>query len=139
MGLRSSTPWPDLAFLELLVAIDSTGSLSEASRRVGLSQPNASRTLGLRVSDGDGGTSAPNVLTINVTPNVDGTPLAYGEEAVNTFTAGSQDILAEVVCEDDEHLLEVVNRRVRAIPGVRQTETSVYLKLRKQIYTWGTR
>lgn len=45
MGLRSSTPWPDLAFLELLVAIDSTGSLSEASRRVGLSQPNASRTL----------------------------------------------------------------------------------------------
>ncbi|MBP6995766.1 MAG: LysR family transcriptional regulator [Phycicoccus sp.] len=45
MGLHSSTPWPDLALLELLVAIDSTGSLSEASRRVGVSQPNASRTL----------------------------------------------------------------------------------------------
>jgi Lrp/AsnC family transcriptional regulator for asnA, asnC and gidA len=55
------------------------------------------------------------------------------------ITAGGHDILAEVVCEDDEHLLEVVNRRVRAIPGVRQTETFVYLKLRKQIYTWGTR
>jgi Lrp/AsnC family transcriptional regulator for asnA, asnC and gidA len=55
------------------------------------------------------------------------------------ITAGGYDILAEVVCEDDEHLLEVINRRVRAIPGVRHTETFVYLKLRKQIYTWGTR
>ncbi|CAB4946359.1 unannotated protein [freshwater metagenome] len=55
------------------------------------------------------------------------------------ITAGGYDILAEVVCEDDDHLLEVVNRHVRAIPGVRNTETFVYLKLRKQIYTWGTR
>lgn len=55
------------------------------------------------------------------------------------ITAGGYDILAEVVCEDDDHLLELVNRRIRAIPGVRNTETFVYLKLRKQIYTWGTR
>ncbi len=54
-------------------------------------------------------------------------------------TAGGYDILAEVVCEDDDHLLDVVNRQVRAVPGVRHTETFVYLKLRKQIYTWGTR
>jgi len=53
--------------------------------------------------------------------------------------AGSFDILAEVVAEDDDHLLEVVNRRIRSIPEVRSTETFVYLKLRKQIYTWGTR
>jgi len=53
--------------------------------------------------------------------------------------AGGYDILVEIVCEDDEHLLEVVNRRIRALPGVRHTETFVYLKLRKQIYTWGTR
>ena len=55
------------------------------------------------------------------------------------ITAGQFDLLLEVVCEDDDHLLEVVNRRVRAIPDVRSTETFVYLKLRKQIYTWGTR
>jgi Lrp/AsnC family transcriptional regulator for asnA, asnC and gidA len=54
-------------------------------------------------------------------------------------TAGSFDILAEVVAEDDDHLLEVINRKIRAITGVRSTETYVYLKLRKQIYTWGTR
>jgi Lrp/AsnC family transcriptional regulator, regulator for asnA, asnC and gidA len=54
-------------------------------------------------------------------------------------TAGSFDVLAEVVCESDDHLLEVLNTRVRALPGVLATETFVYLKLRKQDYTWGTR
>lgn len=53
--------------------------------------------------------------------------------------AGSFDILAEIVAEDDEHLLELINRRIRAITGVRSTETFVYLKLRKQLYNWGTR
>jgi Lrp/AsnC family transcriptional regulator, regulator for asnA, asnC and gidA len=53
--------------------------------------------------------------------------------------AGSFDLLAEVVCEDDERLLQVLNDSVRAIPGVRATETFLYLKLAKQTYTWGTR
>ena len=54
-------------------------------------------------------------------------------------TAGSFDLLAELVCEDDEHLLELISKRIRALPGVRSTESFVYLKLRKQTYTWGTR
>jgi Lrp/AsnC family transcriptional regulator, regulator for asnA, asnC and gidA len=54
-------------------------------------------------------------------------------------TAGSYDLLVEVVCEDDEHLLELLTRRIRGIPEVRYTETFVYLKLRKQLYNWGTR
>jgi Lrp/AsnC family transcriptional regulator for asnA, asnC and gidA len=54
-------------------------------------------------------------------------------------TAGSFDLMVEVVCEDDEHLLDLVSRRLRALPGVRTTETFVYLKLRKQRYDWGTR
>ena len=45
------------------------------------------------------------------------------------ITAGSFDILVEVVCEDDDHLLELVAGGIRAIPGVRATETFVYLKL----------
>src|SRR4051794_23432204 len=54
-------------------------------------------------------------------------------------SAGSFDLLVEVVCEDDDHLLDLVARRLRALPGVRSTETFVYLKLRKQRYDWGTR
>jgi Lrp/AsnC family transcriptional regulator, regulator for asnA, asnC and gidA len=54
------------------------------------------------------------------------------------ITAGSFDLLAEVVCEDDDHLLEILGR-VRAVPAVTATETFVYLRLRKQTYSWGTR
>ena len=54
------------------------------------------------------------------------------------ITAGSFDLLIEVVCEDDDHLLEILSR-VRAVPSVTATETFVYLKLRKQTYSWGTR
>lgn len=53
--------------------------------------------------------------------------------------AGSFDILAEVVAEDDDHLLDIINTQIRSLPQVRATETFMYLKLRKQIYTWGTR
>lgn len=55
------------------------------------------------------------------------------------ITAGAFDLLVELVCEDDGHLLDVVNTAIRALPGVQRTETFVYLKLRKQHYNWGTR
>jgi Lrp/AsnC family transcriptional regulator, regulator for asnA, asnC and gidA len=55
------------------------------------------------------------------------------------ITAGSYDILAEVVCEDDAHLLRLLNDQIRNMPQVRHTETFVYLRLAKQTYTWGTR
>jgi Lrp/AsnC family transcriptional regulator, regulator for asnA, asnC and gidA len=54
------------------------------------------------------------------------------------ITAGSFDLLIEVVCEDDDHLLEILSQ-VRAVPSVTSTETFVYLKLKKQTYSWGTR
>src|SRR5581483_5920788 len=53
--------------------------------------------------------------------------------------AGSFDVLAELVCEDDDALLELVNGVVRRTPGVRETETFVYLRLAKQSPVWGTR
>jgi Lrp/AsnC family transcriptional regulator for asnA, asnC and gidA len=53
--------------------------------------------------------------------------------------AGSFDLLVEVVCEDDDHLLDLLNTSIRAVPGVRVTEAFVYLKLAKQSFTWGTR
>ena len=54
------------------------------------------------------------------------------------ITAGSFDVLIEVVCEDDDHLLEILGR-IRSVPSVTSTETFVYLKLKKQTYSWGTR
>jgi len=55
------------------------------------------------------------------------------------LTAGSFDILVEVVCENDDDLVALLNKQIRSLPGVQSTETFVYLKLVKQQYNWGTR
>jgi Lrp/AsnC family transcriptional regulator for asnA, asnC and gidA len=51
-------------------------------------------------------------------------------------TAGSFDVIIEVVVEGDAELLELISR-LRSLPGVRSTETFIYLRLAKQTYAWG--
>ena len=55
------------------------------------------------------------------------------------ITAGTYDLLIETVCEDNEALLRFLTEKLRAIEGVRETETFVYLRMVKQTYQWGTR
>lgn len=55
------------------------------------------------------------------------------------LSAGSFDIIAEVVCEDDDGLIELLNEKIRGIEGVSSTESFLYLQLTKQKYDWGTR
>lgn len=81
---------------------------------------------------------------IGITVDGDMEPVAdklaeMSEVTYCVMTAGSFDVIVEVLCEDDDHQLDVINKRIRAIPGVRGTESFVYLRLRKQIYAWGTR
>jgi Lrp/AsnC family transcriptional regulator for asnA, asnC and gidA len=54
-------------------------------------------------------------------------------------SAGSVDLLVEVVVEDDDHLFRLVNEQIRTISGVIRTESFLYLKLVKQTYNWGAR
>lgn len=53
------------------------------------------------------------------------------------LTGGSLDVLAEVVVEDDEHLIRLLNDKIRALPGIRETETYIYLRVHKETYHWG--
>ena len=55
------------------------------------------------------------------------------------MTAGSFDILAEVIAEDDNALVHLLNDSIRSIPGVTEVETFLYLKLSKQTYAWGAK
>jgi Lrp/AsnC family transcriptional regulator, regulator for asnA, asnC and gidA len=64
---------------------------------------------------------------------------AFPEVDYVVITAGTYDLLIEVVCEDNESLLRFLTERLRAIDGVRDTETFVYLRMVKQTYQWGTR
>ena len=77
-------------------------------------------------------------ITVNGDPREIATrlsDLAHVHQVV--LCAGRFDLLAELICRDDEHLLEVLGEEVRPIPGVTGTELFVYLKLAKQNYAWG--
>jgi Lrp/AsnC family transcriptional regulator for asnA, asnC and gidA len=63
---------------------------------------------------------------------------AIGAVEYVVLTAGSFDIMAEVVCNDDSDLLDLLNGTIRTIPGVVDTEVFTYLQLKKQQYNWGT-
>nr|WP_205677973.1 Lrp/AsnC family transcriptional regulator [Arthrobacter silviterrae] len=63
---------------------------------------------------------------------------SFSEVSYIVLTAGQYDLLVEVVCEDDDHLLRLLGR-MRELPAVTSTETFMYLKLHKQRYDWGTR
>jgi Lrp/AsnC family transcriptional regulator, regulator for asnA, asnC and gidA len=62
----------------------------------------------------------------------------WRETSYVVITSGSYDLLVEVVCEHNRHLLEVI-QRLREIDGVKSTETFMYLDMVKMTYAWGTR
>lgn len=63
---------------------------------------------------------------------------AMNDVRYTVIVTGRYDILAEVVCLDAERLLDLVNDRIRPIPGVSSVETMTYLRLVSQSYDWGT-
>lgn len=65
--------------------------------------------------------------------------VAVPEAEYVVICAGQFDILVELVCEDDEHLLRAIDRSVRSIAGIRSTEMFMYLRVAKESYQWGTR
>jgi Lrp/AsnC family transcriptional regulator for asnA, asnC and gidA len=80
------------------------------------------------------------MIGIKVTGNVQDVAAALGNiEEIDyiVITTGRFDVLAELVAESDDDLLDIVSQRIGAISGVVTTETFVYLRLVKQTYAWG--
>jgi Lrp/AsnC family transcriptional regulator for asnA, asnC and gidA len=59
---------------------------------------------------------------------------AFKEVIYLVLCAGSFDILVEVVCRDNAHLLRFLSENLRALEGVHATETFVYLEIVKETY-----
>ncbi|MFZ5918398.1 MAG: Lrp/AsnC family transcriptional regulator [Chloroflexota bacterium] len=59
---------------------------------------------------------------------------AFEEVIYLVLTTGTYDILAEVICRNNAHLLEFLTERLRAVEGVRNTETFTYLEIVKEAY-----
>ena len=82
------------------------------------------------------------MIGVKVTGDIDAVADAISQMSEVDYVvvvAGSFDVMVEVVAESDEHLLEIVSKRIRSIPQVMATEIFVYLRLRKQTYSWGVR
>jgi Lrp/AsnC family transcriptional regulator, regulator for asnA, asnC and gidA len=82
-------------------------------------------TIGLRVS-GDTRAAATRLAEIGAIEYV-------------VVTAGSFDVLVEVVCASEEDLLSIINDEIRTVDGVRDTETFMHLRTEKNVFAWGQR
>lgn len=52
------------------------------------------------------------------------------------YSAGAHDLIMECFFYSHEHLLDYLRYKVAPIPGIRRTETSIILKVRKFSYEW---
>jgi len=59
---------------------------------------------------------------------------ALDEVVYLIITSGSYDIIAEVICRDQAHLLQFLTERLYKIQGVRESETFMHLKIVKEVY-----
>jgi Lrp/AsnC family transcriptional regulator for asnA, asnC and gidA len=82
-------------------------------------------TVGLRVS-GDTRVVAARLAAVDTVEYV-------------VVTAGSFDLIIEVVCVDEAELLAVINDQIRSIDSVRETETFMHLHTEKNVFAWGQR
>ena len=64
---------------------------------------------------------------------------ALEEVTYLVVTAGRFDLVCEVVCEDNEHLLRVLTDRLADIDGIRSSEPLVEVRFVKESYQWGAR
>lgn len=60
----------------------------------------------------------------------------FEEVVYMVLLTGSYDLSVEVVCRDNDHLLNFLKEKLHSVEGIRDTETFVYLEIVKEIYTW---
>ena len=129
---------------------DGRRSFGRIGEAVGLSETGARKRVQRLVDDGTikiVATISPEALgaklraTLGLHTTGDMVAVAEAVAAVPEIdyvvtTVGSFDVLAEVQCEDEAHLLAILNRSIRAIAGVVRVETLVHLRVHKETYPW---
>lgn len=57
--------------------------------------------------------------------------LTYREVSFLAVTSGDYDLEVDVMCRDNQHLMQIVNERIAQMEGVYQTKTDMYFKVLK--------
>lgn len=60
----------------------------------------------------------------------------FDEVIYLTICSAAYNLLVEVACLDNGHLLTFLTEKLYSVEGVRDTETFIYLDIVKEIYTW---
>lgn len=85
------------------------------------------------------GFHAPAIIGVIVDPgqteNAANQIRAFEEVSYLVRSSGSFDLIIEVFCRDQEHLIAVLEK-VQSVPGIRRTETFIILKTYKLSYRW---
>ena len=132
--------------------VDGRMSYAELGPRVGMSQAAVRQRVNRLIDRGDMqvvavtdplslGLSTQAMVGITVSGDVRTVAAAVAdlvEAEYVLITAGRFDVLAEVLCEDNDALLTLVNDRILQIDGVASTEVSPVLKMEKLTFSWGT-
>ncbi len=58
---------------------------------------------------------------------------SYPETSFLAIMAGEHDLWVDVMCRDNEHLMELITERIQKIEGVVNTKTQIILK----VHSWG--
>ncbi len=61
----------------------------------------------------------------------------FEEISYAVICAGSHDILTEVACTDNDHLISFISNKLARVDGVRLSELHMYLRIVKNTYQWG--
>ncbi len=85
------------------------------------------------------------LVTATIAIEVDGTMLReaandiaqISEVSYVVICTGPYDILIEVACRDNDHLLSLISDKLAKVPGVREMDTFLYLRIVKNTYQWG--
>lgn len=62
---------------------------------------------------------------------------AFEEVTYLVFLSGSYDLHVEIVCRDNDHLLDFLTNKLHSVEGVKDSETFIYLHIAKEVYHWG--
>jgi Lrp/AsnC family transcriptional regulator for asnA, asnC and gidA len=59
---------------------------------------------------------------------------AFEEVIYLVLSTGNYDVLVEVMCRDNAHLLRFISENLSSVEGVRETESFIYLQIVKELY-----
>lgn len=60
----------------------------------------------------------------------------FEEVSYLVLLTGRYDLIIEVVCRDNTHLLNFLTDKLHSVGGVKDTETFIYLRIAKETYSW---